>query len=190
MAHAQRLYDYASKGYFMFATPLLSNGGTERGLPISCFLNYMADSREGINQHYEETSWLSSLGGGVGGYIGVRGPEGTSKGSASSGVSRSSAFSIATCSLSRRGSATLPGTRVLTETGFKDFRDLKAGERVAQVNDDRSMSFVEPLDIIQLPHKGKMYRFHSDNGAVDVHVTDNHGMVLERMTKVTGRKIA
>lgn len=84
-AHAQRLYDYASLGWFMFATPLLSNGGTERGLPISCFLNYMADSREGINQHYEETSWLSSLGGGVGGYIGVRGPEATSKGSASSG---------------------------------------------------------------------------------------------------------
>jgi ribonucleoside-diphosphate reductase alpha chain len=84
-AHAQRLYDYASKGYFMFATPLLSNGGTERGLPISCYLNYMADSRKGINGHYEETSWLSSLGGGVGGFVGVRGPEGTSKGSASSG---------------------------------------------------------------------------------------------------------
>ncbi len=84
-AHAQRLYDYASKGWFMFATPLLSNGGTTRGLPISCFLNYMDDSREGINEHYKETSWLSSLGGGVGGYIGVRGPEGTSKGAASSG---------------------------------------------------------------------------------------------------------
>lgn len=85
VAHGQRLYEYASKGWFMFATPLLSNGGTERGLPISCYLNYMADSRKGINNHYEETSWLSSLGGGVGGYIAVRGPEGTSKGSASSG---------------------------------------------------------------------------------------------------------
>lgn len=85
VAHGQRLYEYASKGWFMFATPLLSNGGTTRGLPISCFLNYMADSREGINEHYKETSWLSSLGGGVGGYISVRGPEGTSKGSASSG---------------------------------------------------------------------------------------------------------
>lgn len=84
-AHAQRLYDYASRGWFMFATPLLSNGGTQRGLPISCYLNYMGDSRKGINSHYEETSWLSSLGGGVGGYVGVRGPEGTSKGSASSG---------------------------------------------------------------------------------------------------------
>jgi len=85
VAHGQRIYDYVSRGWFMFATPLLSNGGTERGLPISCFLNYMADIREGINQHYEETSWLSSLGGGVGGYIAVRGAEPTSKGSASSG---------------------------------------------------------------------------------------------------------
>lgn len=83
--HAQRLYDYASNGWFMFATPLLSNGGTDRGLPISCYLNYMDDSREGILEHYAECSWLSSLGGGVGGYAAVRGPEETSKGSATSG---------------------------------------------------------------------------------------------------------
>lgn len=83
--HAQRLYDYASLGWFMFATPLLSNGGTQRGLPISCYLNYMDDSREAILAHYGETAILSSLGGGVGGYAGVRGPEETSKGSASSG---------------------------------------------------------------------------------------------------------
>lgn len=84
--HAQRLYDAASNGWFMFATPLLSNGGTARGLPISCYLNFMADSREGILNHYAETAWLSSLGGGVGGYVGVRGPEDTSKGSATSGA--------------------------------------------------------------------------------------------------------
>jgi ribonucleoside-diphosphate reductase alpha chain len=84
-AHAQRLYEYVTKGWFMFATPLLSNGGTKRGLPISCYLNYMPDSRQGILDHYEETSMLSSMGGGVGGYIAVRGPEETSKGSASSG---------------------------------------------------------------------------------------------------------
>jgi ribonucleoside-diphosphate reductase alpha chain len=85
-AHAQRLYDYASRGWFMFATPLLSNGGTERGLPISCYLNYMADSREGILANYAESSWLSSLGGGVGTYVATRGPEATSRGSASSGT--------------------------------------------------------------------------------------------------------
>ena len=66
-AHAQRLYDYASKLWFMFSTPVLSNGGSSRGLPISCFLNYVEDSRTGITDHYTENAFLSSVGGGIGG---------------------------------------------------------------------------------------------------------------------------
>jgi len=87
-AMAQRLYDYASQLWFMFATPVLSNGGTNRGLPISCFLNYVPDSRAGITAHYTETAWLSSIGGGVGGYWGDLRTAGTktSKGSESTGV--------------------------------------------------------------------------------------------------------
>jgi ribonucleoside-diphosphate reductase alpha chain len=87
-AHAQRIYDYASKLWFMFATPILSNGGTRRGLPISCFLNYIEDSREGITGHYTENAYLSSMGGGIGGgWSDVR-SQGTktSKGSESTGV--------------------------------------------------------------------------------------------------------
>jgi ribonucleoside-diphosphate reductase alpha chain len=84
--HAQRLYDYVSKGWFMFATPLLSNGGTDRGLPISCFLSTAEDSREGIFDHWTETGWLSSVGGGVGGYWPLRSAgKKTSKGSSSTG---------------------------------------------------------------------------------------------------------
>ena len=67
---AQRLYDYSSKFWFMFSTPILSNGGTSRGLPISCFLNYVPDSREGLSSHYDENIWLASMGGGIGGYWG------------------------------------------------------------------------------------------------------------------------
>ena len=87
-AHAQRLYDYVSKQWFMFATPLLSNGGTRRGLPISCFLNYVDDSREGITEHYTENAYLSSLGGGIGGSWSSIRSQGTktSKGSESTGV--------------------------------------------------------------------------------------------------------
>lgn len=69
-AHAQRIYDYASKHWFMFATPILSNGGTDRGLPISCFLNYVEDSREGITSIYTENAFLASVGGGIGTYWG------------------------------------------------------------------------------------------------------------------------
>ncbi len=87
-AHAQRLYDYASKLWFMFSTPVLSNGGSARGLPISCFLNYVDDSREGITDHYTENAFLSSVGGGVGGcWSGVRSVGSkTSNGSESTGV--------------------------------------------------------------------------------------------------------
>ena len=67
--HAQRLYDYASKLWFMFSTPVLSNGGTERGMPISCFLNHLEDSRGGITSHYTENAFLSSVGGGIGGLL-------------------------------------------------------------------------------------------------------------------------
>ena len=86
--HAQRLYDYASKLWFMFSTPILSNGGTNRGLPISCFLNYVDDSREGITGHYTENAFLSSVGGGVGGcWNDVRSVGSTtSNGSESTGV--------------------------------------------------------------------------------------------------------
>ena len=84
---AQRIYDYASKLWFMFSTPILSNGGANRGMPISCFLNYVGDSREGLTGHYTENAWLASIGGGIGGYWGHVRSDGTSTsgGSQSSG---------------------------------------------------------------------------------------------------------
>ncbi len=73
-AHAQRLYDYISKLWFMPSTPVLSNGGTGRGLPISCFLNSVPDSLNGIVETWNENVWLASRGGGIGTYWGnVRG---------------------------------------------------------------------------------------------------------------------
>ncbi|RHW18568.1 ribonucleoside-diphosphate reductase subunit alpha [Sphingomonas gilva] len=73
-AHAQRLYDYISKLWFMPSTPVLSNGGTGRGLPISCYLNSVPDSLEGIVETWNENVWLASRGGGIGTYWGsVRG---------------------------------------------------------------------------------------------------------------------
>jgi ribonucleoside-diphosphate reductase alpha chain len=87
-AMAQRIYEYASNLWFMFSTPILSNGGTSRGLPISCFLNYIPDSRGGLTDHYTENAWLSSVGGGIGGYWGHLRSVGskTSHGSESTGV--------------------------------------------------------------------------------------------------------
>ncbi|MTI09606.1 ribonucleoside-diphosphate reductase subunit alpha [Rhodospirillaceae bacterium RKSG073] len=69
-AHAQRLYDYISKLWFMPATPVLSNGGTSRGLPISCFLNETPDTLKGIMDLWTENVWLAARGGGIGSYWG------------------------------------------------------------------------------------------------------------------------
>ena len=69
-AHAQRIYNYMSKFWLMPSTPVLSNGGTDRGLPISCFLNEATDSLSGILGLWNENVWLASNGGGIGSYWG------------------------------------------------------------------------------------------------------------------------
>jgi ribonucleoside-diphosphate reductase alpha chain len=68
--HAQRIYDYMSKLWFMPSTPVLSNGGADRGLPISCFLNAVSDSLDGIVGTWNENVWLAANGGGIGTYWG------------------------------------------------------------------------------------------------------------------------
>lgn len=74
-AHAQRLYEYSSKHWLGYATPVLSMGRNANGLPISCFLNNVTDSKEGLVDNLSETNWLSMLGGGVGVYWGIRGQD-------------------------------------------------------------------------------------------------------------------
>ena len=68
--HCERIYNYISKLWFMPATPVLSNGGADRGLPISCFLNSVQDSLDGILSKWGENVWLASNGGGIGTYWG------------------------------------------------------------------------------------------------------------------------
>jgi ribonucleoside-diphosphate reductase alpha chain len=70
--HTQRLYDYASKHWLSYSTPILSYGRSKRGLPISCFLPYLDDSAEGLVDTLSEVNWLSMLGGGIGIGIGIR----------------------------------------------------------------------------------------------------------------------
>ncbi len=69
-AHAQRIYNYISNLWFMPSTPVLSNGGTTRGLPVSCFLNEANDTLEGIVDLWNENVWLAARGGGIGSYWG------------------------------------------------------------------------------------------------------------------------
>ena len=79
-AHAQRLYDYASKHWLSYSTPILSFGRNKRGLPISCYLNFLDDTSEGLVNNLSETNWLSMMGGGVGVHVGIRGCDDKSAG--------------------------------------------------------------------------------------------------------------
>ena len=78
--HAQRLYEYSSKHWLSYSTPILSFGRSKRGLPISCFLNYIEDTAEGLVENLSETNWLSMLGGGVGIGFGIRSADDKSTG--------------------------------------------------------------------------------------------------------------
>ena len=78
--HAQRLYDYSSKHWLSYSTPILSFGRSKRGMPISCFLNYIEDTAEGLVENLSETNWLSMLGGGVGIGFGIRSADDKSTG--------------------------------------------------------------------------------------------------------------
>ena len=78
--HAQRLYDYSSRHWLSYSTPILSFGRSKRGLPISCFLNFIEDTAEGLVDNLSETNWLSMLGGGVGIGFGIRSADDKSTG--------------------------------------------------------------------------------------------------------------
>ena len=78
--HAQRLYDYSSKHWLSYSTPILAYGRMQKGMPISCFLNYINDTAEGLVENLSETNWLSMLGGGVGIGFGIRAADDKSTG--------------------------------------------------------------------------------------------------------------
>ena len=78
--HAQRLYNYSSSHWLSYSTPILSFGRSKRGMPISCFLNYIEDTAEGLVDNLSETNWLSMLGGGVGIGFGIRSADDKSTG--------------------------------------------------------------------------------------------------------------
>lgn len=80
LEHAQRLYDYSSRHWLSYSTPILSFGRSKKGMPISCFLNYINDTAEGLVENLSETNWLSMLGGGVGIGVGIRSSDDKSTG--------------------------------------------------------------------------------------------------------------
>lgn len=189
--HAQRLYDYISRLWFMPATPILSNGGTNRGLPISCFLNSVSDSLGEIVDTWNENVWLASRGGGIGTYWGnVRGigePVGIN-GKTSGIIPFIRVMDSLTLAISQ---GCVDGqTEILTENGWVRFDELTpAHGKVAQVNPSRSITFVDVQEYHEYDYDGVMHHYTAPSGTVDHFVTPNHRMIYETVKKTEDGRV-
>jgi ribonucleotide reductase alpha subunit len=135
-AHAQRINNYASTQWFMFATPLASNGGSKRGNPISCFLNKVGDSIKELGEHYSENLLLSTGGGGIAAdWSGVRsiGTK-TSRGNETTGVIPFIKGSDSLIAASWQGSCYVEGTEILTQRGWVEAKDLTEYDDIIDLN--------------------------------------------------------
>lgn len=195
---AQRIYDAVSKGWFTFASPVLSNAidiewpvglpfdlasdwleeeKSEQieGLPISCFLSAISDSKESLVKTSTETRWLSMNGGGVGLYFGNRAPDEKSTGI----MAHLGGYDADTIAY-RQTSCYLGDTEVLTDSGWKKFSDIDRSEKVAMIHPDGAYSFVYPEEWLTTDYEGDIYNFSNKHKGFDIHVTSNHNMVVER----------
>lgn len=204
---AQRVYEAAHKGWFMFASPLLSNspigewnefpltdwksgdnlsakhwkGETGRGMPISCFAMFIPDTIVGQMEANVELAALSVAGGGVGLHNGIRAT--TDK---APGPIPYMKTMDALIGYYRQGKCYLPGTEILSERGWIPIESVTRSDRVAMVDEDGVISFTTPTDIVNEHHEGHMVRFYNQNRGIDFHVTDDHSMVIQRKSRKNG----
>jgi hypothetical protein len=178
LEHSQRLYEYSSKHWLSYATPILSFGRTKYGLPISCFLSWIPDTAKGLVDTLSETNWLSMLGGGVGLGFGIR-----SAGDKSTGVMPHLKTYDASSLAYRQGNCYLPGTEILTSSGWKAMELLQQDDVVAVIDDDGSISFEMPLEIVAEKYNGNIINFTNKTRGIDISVTEDHSMVIERKIK-------
>ena len=178
---AERIFSYAKNGWFMFSSPILSNArldNSKTGLPISCFLTYVPDTVEGLIDHSNELRWMSVMGGGVGGHWSdVRTVSNKAPGPIPFIKTVDSDMQAW-----KQGKCYHPDVEILTENGWTKFSNLEEGVKVAQVDDALNISFVIPIQLIKEEHQGSLIRLH-DGTNIDVLVTPNHSMVVDRKTK-------
>jgi ribonucleoside-diphosphate reductase alpha chain len=193
-AHAQRIYDYISKMWFMPATPILANGGTNRGLPISCFLNEMQDSLDSIAKTWNENVYLASSGGGIGTHIGnIRSinEEIAGKGHTSGVIPFVKVVDSMTLAISQ--GCYDDETEILTEKGFIKFVDLKKYNhnlKVAQVTPNAdNFEFVKYTDFIEHKTSEHLYSFKNAEEHTNLLVTGNHRMATQNIKKVNKEKL-
>lgn len=178
------------KNWLCWASPIWSNAGTERGLPLSCNTIHVQDSVHDIFKKNMELAMLSKHGAGVGIYMGdVRGRGAPIKGNGKSEgiIPWVKVFDTTTNSVNQ--GCYDDQTEILTENGWMKFDDLEGSEiKVAQVTDDFKTEFVNYTDYIKYEVDQDLYAFGNEVGSVDLFVTDNHNMVIERLRRDDNRR--
>lgn len=176
---ASKFFKYIWDGWLCLASPVLSNTGTERGLPISCFGNMVDDSLHDIAYKNLETMMLAKNGGGVGTNISKIRPAGSpiKNNGSSDGVVPFMKMYDSSIQATNQGCYD-DQTYVLTNKGWKLFRELDGNELVANVTEDKKINFVNFTDYIEYEVDEELVKFFSSTG-LDLLVTKNHNMAYE-----------
>lgn len=181
---ADKFYDYLGKGYYSLSTPVINNFGNKRGLPVSCFGSYIPDTMEGILDKAGEVGTQSKIGGGTSAYFGDLRSRGTpiSAGGESSGPVHFMELFDKVADIVSQGCYD-DQTEVLTNQGWKLFKEVKEiglkNIRIAQVNDDETVSFVEASNYFEYEVNESLIWF-KDSKNIDLLVTKNHNMVYKQ----------
>ena len=192
---ADKFYDYMGKGFYSLSSPVWSNFGKDRGLSISCFGSFIQDNVPSILDTATEVGTMSKFGGGTSGYFGEIRPRGatiTNNGETSGAVHFMKLFEQVTDTISQ--GCYDDQTDILTSLGWMKFDELvrrkDEGIKVAQVEDDDTISFVKPLDYIKFKPKDKELLMFKDSKNIDLLVTKNHNMEFkyEASKRVDGKR--
>lgn len=171
LAHAQRLYDYASKMWLSFSTPILSYGKTDKSLPISCYAGYLGDTIRNILDTSSETRMMAVVGGGVGLHVGLRPGDKKSSGV----IPHLKTYDMDTLAF-KQGTCYADNVEVLTNKGWMLFKNaMKESDiKVLQIGQDGSSDFIEP-EWVEQEYSGELIRFYNSKN-IDIMVTPNHRM--------------
>jgi ribonucleoside-diphosphate reductase alpha chain len=184
---ADKFEHYMSMGYYSLSTPVWTNYGNQRGLPVSCFNSHISDRMDSILYKVAEVGMMSKLGGGTSGYFGDLRRRGTpiSVGGESSGPVHFMELFDKTAEVISQGCYDYD-TEILTDCGWKFFKDLCTigfdKIKVAQVNDDETIEFVKIQNYFEYEVSENLIWF-KDSKNIDLLVTKNHNMVYKQEKK-------
>lgn len=182
---AEKFYNYMSKGWYSLSSPVWSNFGLNRGLGISCYSSYVGDSVRDIMYTASEVGIMSKYGGGTSAYFGnvrPRGSEIKNNGKSNGSFPFLKLFETTIDTISQ-GSCYVEGTQVLTNNGFKDFREVnKQTDKIAQVDDLGNVSFTNTYDLTVSDYNGiiNTYEGKKKKEGFNLMVTPNHRMFIEQ----------